>query len=166
MPSFAASFGSDMREWGLPMLVFPLVLGREFSASGLLGLLISTFVIVLWAGVIALFLILLKPLLLRASLTQDFAASFDFAFVKQFIQLTWADILYSSIFLVIASVVLMLLGTLVFCIGMYFSMVITYFCAAHMDKQLYHLHLSRGGMAVAISAKLTGGTPPVLPVSV
>ena len=99
-------------------------------------------------------MLLLVPLKIRACLAQDFAKSFDLGFVKRFVALTWKEIVLSSLFVLVASVVLTLLGMLVFCVGMYFAMVLIYFSWTHLNKQLYQLYLSRGGEPVPLSPKL------------
>ena len=116
----------------------------------------------LMLGVTAL---LIAPFKVRASLTQDFAKSFDLSFAKRFIALTWKETMLSWIFVMLASIGLAFLGMLVFCIGMYFAFVPVYFCWTHLSKQLYTLYLSRGGEPVPPSPKLRDGPPP-LPATV
>ena len=115
-----------------------------------------------WAVVILGLMLVLVPLKIRASLTQDFAKSFDIGFVKRFLALTWREIVVSSIFIMIASFVLVCLGMIVFCVGMYFALVLVYFSWTHLHKQLYALYLSRGGEPVPLSPKLSDA-PPAMP---
>jgi hypothetical protein len=105
----------------------------------------------------------LTPLTIRATLTQDFGQSFDFAFVKRFATLMWKEILFAALFQVIASAVLVCLGALALCIGACFASVITYFSWLHLHKQLYQLYLSRGGEPIPLSPKLRDTVAP-LPV--
>jgi hypothetical protein len=138
--------------------------GHEGDSSGyfagILGLLMALFYFVMMI-VMAL---LLAPLKLRASLTQDFVKSFDLAFAKRFISLTWKEIVLSWLFLMVASIGLSVVGLLAFCVGVYFAMVPVYFAWMHLNKQLYTLYLSRGGEPVPRSPKLSDGPPP-LPVT-
>ena len=60
-------------------------------------------------------------------------------------------------------VVLVGLGMLALCIGMYFALVVVYFCWLHLHKQLYHLYLSRGGEPVPLSPKLRDYAAPATP---
>jgi hypothetical protein len=99
-------------------------------------------------------MLVLVPLKIRASLTQDFAKSFDFGFVKRFVALTWKEMVLSSLFVMAASIVLVPLGMIVFCVGSYFALVLVYFSWTHLHKQLYALYLSRGGEPVPLSPKL------------
>jgi hypothetical protein len=125
-------------------------------AAALLFVIMAIFYIVL----VAALMLVLTPLTLRASITQDFAQSFNFPFVKRFIALTWKEIILSSLFLIAASVILCGAGLLVFCIGMYFATVPVYFCWIHLHKQLYALYLSRGGEAIPLSPNLRDYPPP------
>jgi len=119
-------------------------------AAALLFIILMIFYVVLVVGTMAL----VTPLTIRASITQDFGQSFNFAFIKRFIALTWTEIIIASLFLFAASLVLMAIGAIIFCIGAYFATVPTYFCWVHLQKQLYRLYLSRGGEPVPVSAKL------------
>ena len=105
--------------------------------------------------------LILAPFKLRASLTQDFAKSFDLRFAKRFIALTWKEIIIASLFLMVASIGLSIVGMLALCIGFYFAMVPVYFAWTHLNKQIYALYLSRGGEPVPRSPKLNDGPPPL-----
>lgn len=116
--------------------------------------------LVVAVAVIAMMLVLV-PLKIRASLTQDFAKSFDFRFAKQFVALTWKEIVLSSFFVMVAGTVLVCLGMIVFCVGVYFATVLVYFSWTHLYKQLYALYLSRGGEPIPMSPKLNDPLPPM-----
>lgn len=149
------------------VLIPMLILGALFSGgeggavSSILGLIVGLIGFALYIGAVLFIMLVIKPLNIRASLTQDFMKSFDFAFVKQFISLTWKESLLSSAFLVAASMILMPLGMVVLCVGMYAAAALVYFAWAHMDKQIYALYLARGGAPVEVSPKLSD-EPPVL----
>src|ERR1035437_3306133 len=85
------------------------------------------------------FILILKPFLLRAELTQDFAAAFDFRFALRFLKLTWVECVVSALFVMVAGLALMAAGMLVFCIGMYFVTGPMYFMMSHLNKQIYQL---------------------------
>jgi hypothetical protein len=107
-------------------------------------------------------MVLLTPLVIRASLTQDFGQSFNVAFIKRFIALTWKETVIASLFLFAASLVLSAVGALLLCVGLYFVTVPVYFCWVHLEKQLYRLYLSRGGEPVPVSPKLIESAPPAV----
>ena len=112
-----------------------------------------------WAVMIVGLMLVLVPLKIRASLTQDFAKSFDLGFVKRFVALTWKEIVLSSLFVMVAGTLFICLGMIVFCVGMYFATVLVYFSWTHLHKQLYALYLSRGGEPIPLSPKLSEPLP-------
>ena len=134
---------------------------HDNSCIGAFMFLIMMFCYFIVAAAIAC---ILTPLILRASLTQDFGQAFNFPFVKRFLTLMWKEIVISSLFLIVASVILAGLGLVVLCIGVYFATVLIYFSWMHLQKQLYRIYLSRGGEPVPVSPKLRDFAPPAAPV--
>ena len=130
------------------------------SASGCAAAFLFVILMVFYVVLIITMMVLLTPLTIRASLTQDFAAAFNFAFIKRFIALTWKEIIIASLFLFAASLVLTAVGAIILCVGIYFATVPVYFCWVHLQKQLYRLYLSRGGEPVPPSPKLHDIAPP------
>ena len=125
--------------------------------AAIMALFMFCFYIVIFVGMF----FVLTPLTIRATLLQDFAQSFNVAFVKRFAALMWKEILLASLFLVAAGAVLISLGTLALCIGIYFATVIIYFSWLHLQKQLYQLYLSRGGEPIPVSPKLRDSAGPI-----
>jgi hypothetical protein len=113
-------------------------------------------------AVVALFMMCFYLVAVLAMMTQDFAQSFNFAWVKKFAAVMWKEILLSALFLAATSALLMCAGALLLCVGMYFALVPVYFCWMHLLKQLYLLYLSRGGEPVPISPKLHEPLAPAL----
>lgn len=125
--------------------------GSEGGAiAAILILLAAVAYVVLAVGM----MVLLTPLTVRASITQDFGSAFNFTFIKRFLALTWKESIFASLFLIVAGIALTVTGALIFCIGMYFSVAVVYFCGEHLHKQLYRLYLSRDGDPVPVSPKL------------
>jgi hypothetical protein len=118
---------------------------------------------VFYVVMIVAIVFLLTPLMLRASITQDFGQSFNFGFVKRFVSLVWKEILLSSLFAIAAGMVLFCIGALALCVGAYFALVPGYFCLVHLQKQLYRLYLSRGGEPIPFSPKLRDFAAPATP---
>lgn len=110
--------------------------------------------IFVFAALVFAMMLVLVPLKIRASLTQDFAKSFDFGFVKRFLAVTWKEVVLSSLFVLITGPLLVCLGAVVFCVGINFATVLVYFFWTHLHKQLYALYLSRGGEPIPLSPKL------------
>lgn len=136
------------------MLVGGLSSGDHANTSSCLGFIAMILMMLFFAVMIFAMMLVLVPLKIRASLTQDFAKSFDVGFVKQFLALTWKEIVLSSLFVMITGVLFVCLGMIVLCVGMYFALVLVYFSWTHLNKQLYTLYLSRGGEPVPLSPKL------------
>ena len=90
------------------------------------------------------------PFMLRAGLTQDFGASFDFAFAKQFVRNTWKEMILSGLFLALAGILLYIVGVAMLCVGIFFTMAIAMLMQAHLALQLYELHLARGGDVIPL----------------
>lgn len=144
----------------LATLVMPT---GDGAAGGCAAALLFVVMAVFYVVLIAALMLVLTPLTLRASITQDFGQSFNFPYVKKFIALTWKETILSALFLVAASVILCSVGALAFCIGMYFATVPVYFCWVHLHKQLYALYLSRGGEPIPLSPKLREDLSPGVP---
>ena len=146
----------------VPVVMFTTLLfpTDNDAAGGCAAAFLFVFMVFFYVVVVLAMMLVLTPLTLRASITQDFAQSFNFAFVKRFITLMWKEIILSSLFLIAASIILCSIGLLVFCIGMYFATVPVYFCWVHLHKQLYALYLSRGGEPIPLSPKLRDYPPP------
>ncbi len=112
--------------------------------------------------VIALFSVIAAPLILRASVTQDFGQSFNLKFIKDFIARVWKEQLVSMLFMFGVYLVLMVIAIVTCYIGAIFLFSVVLYAWHHLQKQLYQLYLSRGGTAIPVSPKLTD-VPPALP---
>lgn len=123
--------GSD----GVALVMVPLMLGAMLAMIVAFGLLI-------------------KPLMLRAALLQDFSKAFDFGWALHFLKCTWLECVLATVFLWFASLALALVGLMAICVGIYFVSGPIYFAVSHLDRQLYLLFLERGGDALEPSPKL------------
>ncbi len=142
---------------GLIAMPFFLVTGLISAGShqnSCVAVILFLFALVFYLVLAIAVAFVLTPVVLRACLTQDFVEAFNFPFVKRFVTLMWKEILFASLFLVVASVVLTCVGILAVCVGLIFVTVVIYFCWLHLDKQLYRLYLSRGGEPIPVSPKL------------
>ena len=136
------------------MLIGGIASGGEGQASGCFAVIAVILMFASCLLIMVAMMLITTPLMIRASITQDFVQSLDFRFVKRFVTLMWKEILLSSLFLMVAGIALGLAGILLFCVGIYFVNVLLYFSWTHLDKQLYQLYLSRGGEPVPLSSKL------------
>ena len=104
---------------------------------------------------------LVTPLMVRATITQDFSAAFNFRFVKSFISLTWKELITSMLFMLGVGLCFMILAVVTCYIGAIVAAPVVIFSWHHLQKQLYLLYLARGGDAVPLSPKLHDGPPPL-----
>jgi hypothetical protein len=111
-----------------------------------------------------LYQILVTPLMVRATITQDFPSAFNLRFAKSFLSLTWKQLLASMLFMLGVGLCLMVLAVVTCYIGAIFAAPVVIFSWHHLQKQLYQLYLVRGGEPVPLSPKLQDGPPPLLPL--
>ena len=69
--------------------------GGHGQENGCAAALVAIVMVVFYIAMIVSMLFLMTPLTLRATITQDFGQSFNFAFVKRFVALMWKEILVS-----------------------------------------------------------------------
>ncbi len=101
-------------------------------------------------GLIMAMTLFIFPFMIRAGLSQDFNQSFNFAWAKSFVSKTWLEMLLMTLFMMITGSMLMFVGVLALCIGMYAAMAVVFLAAAHFNYQLYQLFLSRGGEPIPL----------------
>ena len=96
--------------------------------------------------------LVLMPMMLGAGLGQELGPAFNFTFIKEFVARMWKEMILSSLFLSATAMVLMFIGALFFCVGMYPAMAVMMLANAHLLYQLYALYLARGGMPIPVKA--------------
>ena len=97
---------------------------------------------------------LLTPLLVRGTITQDFAKAFNIQFMRSFLTLVWKELLVSMLYISGAVLCLMIVALCTCYIGGFLLAPVVMFSWHHLEKQLYHVYLSRGGKAVPQSPNL------------
>ena len=145
----------------VPVALICSAITHGTNDNGCVAAIMALFMFAFYLIVIVAMLFVVMPLTLRATLTQDFGQSFNFQWVKSFASLMWKEILVAAVFWVIASAVLIGVGAIALCVGMYFAIVLVYFSWLHLHKQLYRLYLSRGGEPIPVSPKLRDDAAPV-----
>jgi len=130
--------------------------------SGLMMLAVFAAVFILDMLLIMAFYFITTPLILRATIVQDFAPSFNLAFVKSFLALMWQDLVVAMVFMFGLGFCLTVIGVITCYIGFFFTLPILLFSWHHLQQQLYQVYLSRGGEPVPLSPKLRDN-PPLLP---
>lgn len=138
------------------------VAGMSGDRLGELPIAILVSMFAFYPVVMAGFQLILIPLMLRATITQDFASAFDFGFVRNFIAIVWKELLVSLIFLFGVGICLMAVTVITCYTGGFLLGPVVIFSWHHLQKQLYQLYLARGGGPVPLNPKLND-LPPVLP---
>jgi len=155
----------------LALVLLPLIFGGFALAALVVGLIgagggeeaagIAMLVVMpvallgVFAAAVALNLFMV-PIVLRAGLTQDFGQAFRWSFAKQFVSLTWMEMIVSALFLIAAGLAAELVGLLACCIGIFFTLSLVFLMQAHLGLQLYELHLARGGEAIPLKPSKPG----------
>jgi hypothetical protein len=134
---------------------------RGSDAEGLVVLALMVGMLVVLAVLGILLMLVVKPLMIRAELLQDFGKAFNLRWSLDFIKRTWLECVLATMFIWLASMVLSIVGMAAFCIGIYFVSGPVYFAMAHLDRQIYQLFVRRGGEALETSPKLSDGPPPL-----
>ncbi len=139
-----AATGGDDEAMAVGMIAL-IVLG------GILGFVIFT-----------LMTIVITPVTLRAGLTQDFRASFDIAWIKDFMRRMWVETLLSQLFLMAVGILAEVVGLLACIIGVFPAIALIFLVQGHLFLQLYQLYLARGGRPIQL--KEDTAIPPAKPV--
>jgi hypothetical protein len=105
--------------------------------------------------------IVLTPIYLRAGLSQDFVETFRFRWIGDFIRRMWLESLLVNLFATFSSLVVMLLGCVLLCYGIFLAGALMALVGAHLNYQIYELYLARGGEPIPLKP-LPGEVPPVI----
>jgi hypothetical protein len=106
-----------------------------------------TFAVSLAAGILSALVTL--PAELQAGLGREFDLSRVLAFVKDFNKRVFKEMLTAVLFVVAIAVVAAVVGLLLFCVGIYFTLAAVVMAQHHLQFQLYRLYLERGGAPIA-----------------
>ena len=131
------------------------------QAKGALALVAVLVLVGLYVAFILVMMLIQTPLIIRATITQDFGAAFNLAFVKRFLGLVWWETILAMMFTMLASLGLLIVGVLACFVGIYLTVPVISYVWHHLQKQLYQLYLSRGGEPVPVSPKLSDAPPAV-----
>jgi hypothetical protein len=113
--------------------------GTVLAMFGVFGAIVFTVLLV------AALLVVVTPLMLRAGMTQDFVAAFDFGWISDFLKKMWLEVLLATLFIIVAAVAV----TMVTCgLGALIVGPLLPFVSTHFWFQIYSLYLSRGGSPV------------------
>lgn len=93
--------------------------------------------------------LLVLPVTLRAAVLRRFEGVFSWAFIRDFAGRMWKEVLIKQIFLIVSSLVVVMAGLLLLCIGVYPAATLVVFAQWHLMYQTYRLYLQRGGAPIA-----------------
>jgi len=150
---FAAYFGGV-----LSVIVAASAAGEDLAAVAAVAVLLVVMLVVFVVS-LSIWLVMV-PVILRAGLSQDFGESFRIAWIRDFIRKMWLEIILANLFLTLSSLVLMPLGCLALCIGMYAAYAVIFMAQTHLYYQMYVLYLERGGLPVPVKPRAP--QPPVM----
>lgn len=136
--------------WLVMIVPFVLLTTAGDKNAPAIALVVLGLVFLGFLAVILAFSIVLLPLLLRAGLTQDFAAAFDFGFIKDFIAKTWLECILAYLFFMLGNFVVTLAGMCLCFVGVYPASVVGMLAHTHFHYQLYEIYLSRGGRPIPL----------------
>lgn len=105
--------------------------------------------------------VLTAPLFLRAGLAQRFRLVFRFDWIKFYLKKVWVEEVLATLFIMASAVLLLPLGCLVFCYGLYAAGMIVSIASAHMQWQIYEIYLERGGEPIPLMP-LPAQEPPAV----
>lgn len=113
------------------------------------GPLVVLAILAYFVAIVALSLVMV-PLFIRACICRDFAVSFSWTFIKDFLRLAWKELVLSLLFVYVSGTVVAFAGMLLCCVGLYPAAVLIQYAQFHLYTQLYKLYLERGGEPVPV----------------
>jgi hypothetical protein len=148
----------------LVQLIVGLVLGVAYAFLWLVGMAIlgaasaggSSALSLIFFGVFFVFYLVLAialgvltvPLYLRAGLSGDFASAFSMDFYRDFLKRIGKEVVLAQLFLTVSNPLVLGVGALLCCVGIYPALALAMFARHHLDYQLYELYLERGGVPI------------------
>jgi hypothetical protein len=148
---------------------YAVSMGIEFGVVGFSGTpneaqvmaLLTSYGVVAIVGVVMNFF--MQPMMFRAGLTGNIADTFDFEWGWGFFQKMWLEMLISALLMIVVSIVAVVAGLLLLCIGVLLAPPFIQLVRGHLDYQLYELYLNRGGIPVTgVAPTALGGYTPDL----
>jgi hypothetical protein len=148
----------------IPLFLFISIVGPGIHQDKPALTVVALFVglMILQFGLMLAYQFIITPLMVAATITQDFKSAFRMDFVVDFLSLVWKEQIASLVFMFGLALCGMILTIITCYIGMFFAVPITIFSWHHLQKQIYQLYLARGGEPIPLSPKLQD-VPPRLP---
>jgi len=124
------------------------------EAGAIIALIMIPLMFIVIMGLVIVLTMFLLPMIIRAGLSQDFAQGFNFGWIMSFVKKMWAEMLLVTLFMSVSGLMLVFVGALVFCVGMYFAAVIVMLASTNFQYQLYQIFLTRGGEPIPLKPRL------------
>lgn len=96
------------------------------------------------------------PPSIRAGLTQDLSAGFQFSFARDFVKLVWREMAIQQLFFAISGLALVILGLATLGVGILPALALVQMAQGNLYFRLYQLYLQRGGVPVPLRTALPG----------
>jgi hypothetical protein len=137
------------------LIVMVVMVGLAASVAGenagpIVAILFGTVAFVVFLALVMALTMLLVPMILRAGLSQDFVAAFQFNWIIDFVKKMYIEMILTGLFLMATAMALGLLGFLACFIGIFAVVPILLLAQTHLLYQLYSIYLTRGGMPVPV----------------
>jgi hypothetical protein len=132
------------------MIASMAIIQADRNVGGLVVAIGVPIVLTIFFALVLLLSVVLTPMYLRAGLTQDFALTFNFRWISDFVRKMWFESLLVNLFLWLAMLVVLPLGCLLFCYGFWLAWAMMVVASGHLNWQLYELYLTRGGEPIPL----------------
>ena len=104
--------------------------------------------------------------MLRAGLSQQIRKAFDVAWLADFTRRMWKQELLVSLFQAVLGMVVIVVGLMLFFVGIYPAIIVLSLVNSHLSYQLYKSYIEKGGELIPLKEQLvdrqepaTSGTP-------
>jgi Protein of unknown function (DUF4013) len=146
----------------IPFFIYIVIIGPGEDGLTLASGLLIAVMMVLQLGFMLVFQLIITPLMIAATITQDFKSAFQMKFVMNFMSLVWKEMILALLFMFGLGLCLMVITAITCYIGMFFAVPVSLFSWYHIQKQIYHIYLLRGGEPIPRSVKLQDVPPRLL----
>ena len=136
----------------IPLIVIGMLLSGALVAvltpngqepSGVVVLISTVLAGLIYCSGMAFLNVFTVPVTLSVELTQDLGGAWNLAWHRDFVARVWWEMLLSFLFLVASLIPIMVVGTLMCCVGIYPLSLLFLFAQQHQNYQLYELYLER-----------------------
>jgi len=151
----------------LTLLAFaPLLLIPLFELQPPAALVVLALCAVLWVFTWVVYGVASAPVIIGAGLTGRLAGGFSLTFIRAFLARVGGATLIAMLFLYTVGTVLMALGYLALCLGIYPASAVWTYMHWHLCHQLYRRYLDKGGEPLPVAPSVSGAAREAPPCPV